>query len=266
MAADHHDFVWELAPAQFAHDVEGFRVRLKVRVHGQLHANANAAILQALEALRVFDGDRGGRNLRLVRGVDGGAGVRRAQARGADGTHEHGDGGLRLTQRQNVILTGVGEPDGLLGEPLLERFSPSPDPFSRAVLACTSAPFCKFAILDVKTCGAELIEYLRRRVPQDRWRELDGLRLHLSGCKASCAQVQAAQVGLRATMGRDERGYRDAFDVALGGDVGAGRLARWAALEVPVDRVFRWLADALPAGLTGPEAAAGRLDAGSEEG
>lgn len=179
---------------------------------------------------------------------------------------EHGDGGLRFTQRQNLVLTGIGDPDRLLDEPALERFAPSPDPFSRAVLACTGAPFCKFAILDVKRYGAELIEYLRGRVPEDRWPELDGLRLHLSGCKASCAQVQAAHVGLRATMARDERGYRDAFDLALGGDVGAGRLARWAALEVPVDQVFRWLADALSAGLTGPGAVADRLDAGPEEG
>ena len=178
---------------------------------------------------------------------------------------EHGDGGLRITQRQNVILSGVGDRDRVLAEPVLERFSPSPDPFSRAVLACTSAPFCKFAILDVKTCGAELIEYLRGHVPEARWPELDGLRLHLSGCKASCAQVQAAHVGLRAAMARDERGYRPAFDVAIGGDVGVGRLARWAAPEVPVDRVYRWLANALSAGLTDPEAAAERLGAGPEE-
>ncbi|MFV2063947.1 MAG: nitrite/sulfite reductase [Chloroflexota bacterium] len=179
---------------------------------------------------------------------------------------KYGNGGLRLTQRQNVILTGVGEPDDLAREPLLERFSPSPDPFSRAVLACTSAPFCKFAVLDVKTRGAELIEHLQRSVPQDRWSELDGLRLHLSGCKASCAQVQLAQVGLRATMARDEHGYRAAFDVALGGDIGAGRLARWTALEVPVDQVFHWLGEALPAGLAGPEASMNDLDAESREG
>ncbi|MFN8557170.1 MAG: hypothetical protein U0531_07385 [Dehalococcoidia bacterium] len=39
-------------------------------------------------------------------------------------------------------------------------------------------------------------------------------------------------------MARDEDGYVESFDVALGGDAGRGRLARWAAIEVPAPRVF----------------------------
>ena len=140
----------------------------------------------------------------------------------------HGDGGLRFTQRQNVILTGVAEPDALRAETLLERLRPEPDPFERAMLACTSAPFCKFGILAMKPYGARLVEELRERIPPEGWGRLRGLRLHLSGCKASCAQVALAHIGLRATMGKDGAGYFDAFDVALGGDAGAARLASWA--------------------------------------
>ncbi len=158
---------------------------------------------------------------------------------------DYGDRGIRLTQRQNVILTGVAEIEALLTEPLLARLRPAPDPFERAVVACTSAPFCKFAILNVKEYGAELIDHLRGTVPHEVWARLDGLRLHLSGCKASCAQVQAAHIGLRATMARHEDGYRDAFDIALGGDVGARRLGRWAELEVPAATAFERIAAAL---------------------
>ena len=53
----------------------------------------------------------------------------------------HGNGGIRFTQRQNVVLTGVGHVDALLSEPLLERLRPDADPFERAMVACTSAPF-----------------------------------------------------------------------------------------------------------------------------
>ncbi len=157
----------------------------------------------------------------------------------------HGDGEIRLTQRQNLILTGVREVDRLLTEPLLRRLRPFPDPFERGVVACTSAPFCKFAILDVKRYGAELIGHLRRAVPGDGWEALQGVRVHLSGCKASCAQIQTADIGLRATMARAEDGYRDAFDLAIDGDVGAGRLARWTALEVPADAAFERVAASL---------------------
>ncbi len=158
----------------------------------------------------------------------------------------HGDGGVRLTQRQNLVLTGVADPNALLAEELVAaRLSPEPDPFERAVVACTSAPFCKFAILNVKEYGALLIEHLRAEVPNEVWPSLQGLRLHVSGCKASCAQIQTAHIGLRATMTKDEETYHDAFDVALGGDVGAGRLGGWAALEVPAEAAFDRIAGAL---------------------
>lgn len=151
----------------------------------------------------------------------------------------HGDGGVRLTQRQNLVLTGVGDVDTLLREPLVAaRLRAEPDPFERAVVACTSAPFCKFAILDVKTYGSRLIDHLRQRVPEAAWPALQGVRIHVSGCKASCAQVQAAHIGLRATMSKDEETYFDAFDMAFGGDVGAGRLGSWERLEVPAGEAF----------------------------
>nr|MDA8082017.1 hypothetical protein [Actinomycetota bacterium] len=67
---------------------------------------------------------------------------------------------------------------------------------------------------------------------------LRGLRIHMSGCKASCAQIALGHVGLRATMGKDESAVCDAFDVALGGDAGAGRLATWRRGEVPSGAAF----------------------------
>lgn len=146
----------------------------------------------------------------------------------------YGDGELRLTQRQDVILTGVVEErlSDLVAEPLLARLRPDPDPIERAVVACTSAPFCKFGILDAKARGRELIEHLRRALPPDV-PVLGGLRIHVSGCKASCAQTHAGHVGLRGTVARDEAGQYEAFDLALGGDPSRGRLGWWVALEVP---------------------------------
>ncbi len=151
---------------------------------------------------------------------------------------KYGDGQVRLTLRQNMIITGVKDVDMLLDEPLLARFRPDPDPFERGVIACTSAPFCKFAILAMKPYGAKLIDHLRSNIPPQGWDRLQGLRIHMSGCKASCAQIALAHVGFRATMGKDEASVYDAFDVALGGDAGAGRLATWRRGELPADAAF----------------------------
>lgn len=148
----------------------------------------------------------------------------------------HGDGFLRMTQRQNVVLSGVHDVDALLAEELMQTFTPYPDPFTRGVVACTSAPFCKFGILSMKDMGRELITHLKKEVPADKWDNLQGVHMHLSGCKASCAQVQYADVGFRATMGKTEESYRPAVDVALGG--APRELGRWATLEEPVDHAF----------------------------
>ncbi len=157
---------------------------------------------------------------------------------------DYGDGELRITQRQNMILTGVtaGRLQALLEQPLLGRYSPSPHPGERAVVACTSAPFCKFGIFNVKAKGLESIQFLQANLSSRAQARLEGLRLHLSGCKAACAQIHVGHVGLRATLGKDEESYFEAFDVAVGGAPGQGRLARWVALEVPVSEAFRGIA------------------------
>lgn len=62
--------------------------------------------------------------------------------------------------------------------------------------------------------------------------------MHVSGCKASCAQTQAGHVGLRGAVAPDEHGLREAFDLAIGGDLGAGRLGAWAAEAEPVEDAF----------------------------
>lgn len=156
----------------------------------------------------------------------------------------YGDGQLRLTQRQNVVLCGVPEErlDDLLGEPLLARLRPQPDAWERAVVACTSAPFCKFGIFDVKEKGGALIERLRQRLGPGQGDALRGLRIHLSGCKASCAQIHAGHIGLRAAVAKDETAHHEAFDIALGGDPSGGRLGRWVASEVRADEAFALIA------------------------
>ena len=63
---------------------------LESRLHPQPDAHAPAAIGDPLHALGVFGRDRRGRNLRDAVRVVHAAGVRRAQARRADGAHEHG--------------------------------------------------------------------------------------------------------------------------------------------------------------------------------
>jgi hypothetical protein len=78
--------------------------------------------------------------------------------------------------------------------------------------------------------------------------------------------VQAAHIGFRATMTKDEHSFEQALDVALGGDLGAGRLGHWVRLEEPVAEAFSSVTQTLRAVCAGElsledvtSAGAGRL-------
>src|SRR5918999_2768948 len=96
-------------------------------------------------------------------------------------------GEIRLATDQNFIITGVPEKrlDDLLTEPLLERYSPTPRAFERGVVACTGSEFCRFGIVETKIRAVEWAREMDERVG-DVGQE--AVRMHFSGCSASCAQ------------------------------------------------------------------------------
>jgi ferredoxin-nitrite reductase len=153
---------------------------------------------------------------------------------------EFGDGEVRLTLNQNVLLPSIPgtHVSALRGESLLERYSPDPGPFTRGVVTCTGSEFCSYGIIETKS---RAIRWARRL---DDWADgqwddpPDAIRLHLSGCSASCAQPQIADIGLRGETYRDETaGEREAVDVGLGGDLGRETFIDWVAGEVPIETI-----------------------------
>jgi ferredoxin-nitrite reductase len=152
---------------------------------------------------------------------------------------DYGDGGLRLATDQNLILTGVpsGRVEALLAEPLLATHSPAPGAFERGVVACTGNEFCRFAIVETKARAATWARELDRRLGPDE--AGDGIvRMHFSGCPASCAQPQIADIGFRGeTAHRDDR-ILEAVDIGLGGSLGTdAAFVDWVEGSRPVDEV-----------------------------
>jgi ferredoxin-nitrite reductase len=138
----------------------------------------------------------------------------------------YGTGELRLATDQNLILVGVPDErlDGLLAEPLLAEHSPSPGPFERGVVACTGSEFCRFAIVETKVRAAQWARWLDRNVAAagdgDGRHGDEIIRMHLSGCSASCAQPQIADIGLRGEVAHTDDAVVEAVDVGLGGSLG----------------------------------------------
>ncbi|RLM36429.1 nitrite/sulfite reductase [Haloarcula sp. Atlit-120R] len=151
---------------------------------------------------------------------------------------EYGSGEVRLTQRQNIIVTDVPEEnlDEFTSEPLLEHYSPDPSPFMRGSIACTGTEYCSLSIVETKNRQVRYARWLKDNVelPDDH----KDFHIHLSGCTASCAQPQIADVSLRGMKTRKDGEPVEALDIGLGGGLGDDpRFADWVEMRVPADEV-----------------------------
>jgi ferredoxin-nitrite reductase len=131
---------------------------------------------------------------------------------------EYGDG-VRLATDQNLIVTGVPENrlDELLAEPLLTRYSPNPGAFERGVVACTGSEFCRFGIVETKVRAVEWAREMDERVGD---LGQDTVRMHFSGCSASCAQPQIGDIGFRGETAKMRDAIVEGVDIGLGGSLG----------------------------------------------
>ncbi|NCS34985.1 MAG: ferredoxin--nitrite reductase [Microcystis aeruginosa G11-01] len=129
----------------------------------------------------------------------------------------YGSGELRLTVEQNVIIPNIAAENvaTLLTEPLLAKFTPNPTPLQRALVSCTGAQFCNFALIETKNKAVDLIRQLDAELNIPR-----GVRIHWTGCPNSCGQPQVADIGLMGTKARKDGKTVEGVDIYMGGKVG----------------------------------------------
>lgn len=129
----------------------------------------------------------------------------------------YGSGELRLTVEQNVIIPNIAAENiaTLLTEPLLAKFTPNPTPLQRALVSCTGAQFCNFALIETKNKAVDLIRQLDAELNIPR-----GVRIHWTGCPNSCGQPQVADIGLMGTKARKDGKTVEGVDLYMGGKVG----------------------------------------------
>ncbi len=219
---------------------EGFRAELASRVPFEL-------VPAGEEMTRRFRGDHVGVHPQRQPGlvyvgccVPVGRMKGRELAEAARLAEVYGDGTVRLGTDQNFVLSGVPEDrvGDLLAEPLLATYSPSPPPFTRGVMACTGTEFCRFAVVETKERAVKLARQLDEALGREGAEDPGVVRLHLSGCSASCAQPQIADVGLRGEVAHGEGNLAEAVDVGLGGSLGPdAAFIDWVTGRLPVDRL-----------------------------
>jgi ferredoxin-nitrite reductase len=102
-------------------------------------------------------------------------------------------------------------------------------------VACTGNEFCRLAIVETKARALQWAQELDRRVAIEG---ADIIRLHFSGCSASCAQPQIADVGFRGETAKTADAIVEGVDIGLGGSLGRdAAFIDWVEGAKPVTEV-----------------------------
>ena len=137
-----------------------------------------------------------------------------------------GDGDIRLTVWQNLLLSGVADDKVALAKAAVEALGLSTEATSirAGLVACTGATGCRFAAAHTKEQAEEIAQWCEARV------ELDGpINIHLTGCHHSCAQHYIGDIGLiacKVDIGDDAdpvEGYHVLIGGGFGPEAGLGR-------------------------------------------
>jgi sulfite reductase beta subunit-like hemoprotein len=139
-------------------------------------------------------------------------------------------GDIRLTRRQNFILTGIPRDrlDDVIGKVGEIGFPLDVNGLYASSIGCIGDPHCNYAVTPTKTKLATVIE----RLVADFGDAVAGLKVNLDGCPHACAQHWTGDIGLQGTTGRGPSGEPlEAFDIILRGGLGKD-----AAIGKPVLR------------------------------
>ena len=169
----------------------------------------------------------------------------------AEAAREYGtdDSSIRLATDQNFLVTHVPEENlpGLLNEPFARKYEHDPGPFARGAVGCTGSEFCNYGIIETKNRVYRWTRELDRRI--DTPEDLDVVRMHMSGCSASCAQPQIADIGFRGetvklndpeeTTNEEGDTIVEGMDFGLGGSLGSdNEFLDWIEHAVPARAVI----------------------------
>jgi ferredoxin-nitrite reductase len=132
---------------------------------------------------------------------------------------ECGDGDLRLTVWQNLLISGV--PTEKLAAATKQIQALGLDITTTAVrsglVACTGNTGCKFAASDTKRHAEEIARWCEMRVALDT-----PVNIHLTGCHHSCAQHFISEIGLIAckVQENEESDPAEGYHILIGGGFG----------------------------------------------
>ena len=157
-------------------------------------------------------------------------------------SRSYGDGELRLTEAQNVLIANVPTEriEALLAEPLLARFRPNPGALEAEAVS-TGNRYCSFALIPTKSTAQSVVEELEKRLELPH-----AVRTHWTGCPNACGQPYMGEIGLMGAKARHDGEMVEAAKIFLGGSMGSDpKLAELHDKGVPLTQLADVLEDLL---------------------
>ncbi|TAL82074.1 MAG: NirA family protein [Beijerinckiaceae bacterium] len=133
--------------------------------------------------------------------------------------HECGDGDIRLTVWQNLLISGISDERLREAQERIEAcgLDWKASSIRAGLVACTGSRGCKFAAADTKGDAEQIAAWCASRVRLDQ-----PINIHLTGCHHSCAQHYIGDIGLigaRVSI-NDDGDTVDGYHVFVGGGFG----------------------------------------------
>jgi ferredoxin-nitrite reductase len=133
---------------------------------------------------------------------------------------DFGDGDIRLTVWQNLLISGVADANVATVTAAIEALglATSTSALRAGLIACTGATGCRFAAAHTKENADEIAAWCEERVPLET-----PVNIHLTGCHHSCAQHYIGDIGLigaRVPI-NDDGDTVDGYHLLVGGGYGA---------------------------------------------
>jgi ferredoxin-nitrite reductase len=156
-----------------------------------------------------------------------------------------GDGDIRLTVWQNLLISGVKDEDIATATAAIEALglAISVSPLRAGLVACTGATGCRFAGAHTKEDADRIAAWCDEHVPLDT-----PVNIHLTGCHHSCAQHYIGDIGLigaRVPI-NDEGDTVAGYNILVGGGYGPeAAIARDLFQNVKADDAPRTVAHIL---------------------
>jgi ferredoxin-nitrite reductase len=129
---------------------------------------------------------------------------------------DFGDGDIRLTVWQNLLISGVSDDGVEAAKAAIEALGLDwrASSLRAGLVACTGATGCKFAAAHTKEHAVAIADYVDARLSLDA-----PVNVHLTGCHHSCAQHYIGDIGLMGTKVtiNDEGDQVEGYTIVVGG-------------------------------------------------